>query len=236
MARPRRLLITCEHAGRRVPARYAPLFAPHRAILETHRGYDPGALPLARALAKALDAPLVAHHLTRLLADVNRSPHNPAVFSEITRTLPASELRAILAKYHTPHREAVRTLAKELIAGGAQVIHIGVHSFTPKLRGRVRNAELGLLYDPARPPEKRLCAAWCNAMREAWPGARVRMNYPYRGASDGLTTTLRRAFSARDYLGIELEVNQALLDARGRFPAALTPALTQTLRATLTAS
>ena len=37
---------------------------------------------------------------------------------------------------------------------------------------------------------------------------RVRRNYPYNGASDGLTTYLRGRFSGRLYSGIELEVNQ----------------------------
>ena len=40
---------------------------------------------------------------------------------------------------------------------------------------------------------------------------RVRRNYPYRGAADGLTTALRRLFKPKDYLGLEIEINQALL-------------------------
>ncbi len=42
------------------------------------------------------------------------------------------------------------------------------------------------------------------------------MNYPYRGASDGLTTHLRKRFHVNEYLGIELEINQELLSKRGR--------------------
>jgi hypothetical protein len=36
----------------------------------------------------------------------------------------------------------------------------------------------------------------------------VRLNYPYRGSSDGLTTHLRRLHRDSDYAGVELEVNQ----------------------------
>ena len=54
-----RLLITCEHGGNRIPARYRPLFRRHRAALESHRGYDPGALAVARDIAAAFDAELV---------------------------------------------------------------------------------------------------------------------------------------------------------------------------------
>jgi hypothetical protein len=42
------------------------------------------------------------------------------------------------------------------------------------------------------------------------PHLRVKKNYPYRGWTDGLTTTLRGKFPARRYVGIEIEVNQAL--------------------------
>jgi len=36
----------------------------------------------------------------------------------------------------------------------------------------------------------------------------VRFNYPYLGKADGFTTYLRKQFPA-NYMGIELEVNQA---------------------------
>ena len=39
---------------------------------------------------------------------------------------------------------------------------------------------------------------------------KVRFNYPYKGTSDGLTTTLRKKFGPR-YVGIEIEINQKLL-------------------------
>jgi hypothetical protein len=38
----------------------------------------------------------------------------------------------------------------------------------------------------------------------------VRRNYPYRGVSDCLVTTLRRQFAGERYLGLEIEVNQKL--------------------------
>jgi predicted N-formylglutamate amidohydrolase len=38
------------------------------------------------------------------------------------------------------------------------------------------------------------------------------MNFPYSGRSDSHTTALRRRFSKDVYLGIELEINQRLLE------------------------
>ncbi|MFZ4076699.1 MAG: hypothetical protein ACOYKA_01815 [Legionellaceae bacterium] len=37
------------------------------------------------------------------------------------------------------------------------------------------------------------------------------MNYPYQGRSDGFTSSLRKRFSEHDYVGFELESNQALV-------------------------
>jgi len=85
-----------------------------------------------------------------------------------------------------------------------------VHSFTPRLRGHTRNADIGLLYDPARPVEQGFCREWAQRMGDE--GCfRVRLNYPYRGTSDGFVTALRRELPASGYLGIEIEINQARL-------------------------
>lgn len=229
LARAQPLLITCEHAGRRVPAKYAAIFKPHEALLASHRGYDAGALPLAQALAREFDAPLLTHPFTRLLADVNRSATHPAVFSPITRTLPRDERHAILNRYHTPHRLAVREQIEHMLQASAPIIHIGVHSFTPELGGQVRNADLGLLYDPARQNERAICQSWRNVLRDTTPDLRIRMNYPYLGKSDGLTTALRGYFAQGKYLGIELEINQAMLSRSDGLPPTITRAIIESL-------
>ena len=40
---------------------------------------------------------------------------------------------------------------------------------------------------------------------------RIRFNYPYLGISDGFTSYLRKKFNQKNYVGIELEVNQKFL-------------------------
>jgi predicted N-formylglutamate amidohydrolase len=72
----------------------------------------------------------------------------------------------------------------------------------------VRNADIGLLYDPARRGEAELCRRWQARLRASAPELKVRRNYPYAGKSDGFTTYLRRRFPAKVYVGIELEINQ----------------------------
>jgi predicted N-formylglutamate amidohydrolase len=227
-----RLLLTCEHGGNRVPRGEAALFAGRSALLRSHLGYDPGALAVARSLARRLQAPLLAATTTRLLVDANRSPGNPRVFSSLTRGLPPPERERLLARHHRPHWRAVRRALGRLLAGGGPVLHVAVHSFAPVLRGRPRRTDLGLLYDPARPAERALCARWRALLRRADPTLRVRRNYPYRGRSDGLTTALRRHTPARQYRGIEIEISQRLATsslARRRLVAILDETLRELL-------
>src|SRR5690606_6679545 len=211
---PEVLILTCEHASNRVPPAYRVLFRNQRAILKTHRGYDIGALPLARHLARRLHAPLFVTEVTRLLVEVNRSTHHPELFSEFSENLPPPDKDRVLDAYYHPHRERVEFSVGAHVDQGAQVIHVGVHSFTPVLDSVVRDADIGLLYDPARSRERAWCGLWRDALHDAAPHLRVRRNYPYRGASDGLTTYLRTRFPEDRYLGIELEVNQALFQDR----------------------
>ena len=111
-----KILITCEHGGRKIPAEYVGKFAEHQALLETHRGWDPGALNLARQLAKSLDAPLVFSETSRLLVDVNRSEHHRALFSLVSRALPRDERTRILDEYYRPYRAEVAANGLEAVA------------------------------------------------------------------------------------------------------------------------
>ena len=211
-----RLVLTCEHGGRRVPRAYAHLFRAAARDLASHRGWDPGALEVARGLARHLRTPLHAVTWSRLLVDANRAPTNRRIWSEFTAGLPAEERERILARYWRPHRRAVETAVRALVARGQRVVHVAVHSFTPVLGGEPRDADVGLLYDARRAGEKALCARWQRILLDLDPTLRVRRNYPYRGAADGLPTWLRRRFPVRSYAGVELELGQALLAGRRR--------------------
>ena len=228
------VVVTAEHGGNEVPPDYRALFRGRSTLLASHRGWDPGALDLARRLAAAFGAPLVASIITRLLVDLNRSPHNPRVFSEITRRLPRPERLSLLERYHRPHWDAVRGHIRTVIRRRSRVLHLAVHSFTPVLDGVTRKPDVALLYDPARTPERNFVATWTPALAAALPWRVVRRNDPYRGYTDGLATALRREHDERSYAGIEIEVNQRHVGARGRFPAWVPDALIGTLPEVLT--
>jgi predicted N-formylglutamate amidohydrolase len=211
-----RLVVTCEHAGNIVPERYRLLFVGHEHLLPTHRGWDPGALVLAREMAERFHAPLYFEETTRLLVDLNRTVGNPELHSEATRHLGLRERREILAAYYHPHRERVAAaIAAAVRTSPERVVHVASHSFTPELNGHVRTADVGILYDPGRPGEVAFASAWLQALKAADPTLRLRRNYPYIGKSDGVTQSLRRVHPAERYVGIELEVNQRYVEQGG---------------------
>jgi len=211
MRRPEpRLVVSCEHAGNRVPPRYRARFRGAAAELKSHRGWDPGALDLARAIAFASNAPLLANTTSRLVVECNRSPGHPQLFSEFTRDLDPAEQFRLLAMFYHPHRRAVEVSLRRTMRR-RRAVHVGVHTFTPVLNGKRRGTDIGLLFDPKRRFEGEVVDALSRELRARAPKLQVRRNYPYRGWTDGLTTTLRGRFPAASYAGIELEVNQALI-------------------------
>lgn len=204
------VLFTCEHGGNRIPRKYAARFVDHQELLQTHRGWDPGTLQTATYFHQQVPSKLLTSQISRLLIDLNRSETHPSLFSKLVP--PPSELHRseLLQTYYRPwRREVVESLSSE-VRSKRFVWHVSFHSFTPVLNGVVRTAEIGLLYDPGRKPEREFCHHWRIKLRERFPEFRVRMNYPYRGIADGHTTALRKQFTARQYAGIELEVNQQL--------------------------
>ena len=200
-------------------------------LLESHRGYDPGALVMARALTRAFRAPLVASTTSRLLIDLNRSIGHPQLFSAATRSAPAKLRAKIVEQHYRPYRAQVERLVRQSVSRGRRVIHISSHSFTPELDGKARRADVGLLYHPGRLGEAELCAHWKAALAAFAPGLRVRRNYPYAGKGDGLTSHLRVRFPSNAYVGIELEINQGIVLAAGRRWSALRHVLIDSLRA-----
>lgn len=207
------LVLTCEHASNRIPDGYRRLGLTPGA-LNTHIAWDRGAREIARACARHLGCTLHEGTHSRLLVDLNRGAHNPAVIPRVAfgvsvpgnEGLSGAERTRRLGRYHEPYRAAVVRDIESIIAERGACLHLSIHTFTPVLAGVERNADLGVLYDPARRSERRVACAMAAAARAA--GWRARRNYPYKGTSDGLTTHCRRRFATHAYLGLELEVNQ----------------------------
>lgn len=163
--------------------------------------------------------------VSRLVVDLNRAEENPEVIPRESfglpvpgnDDLPPAERERRLATYHRPYRAAARAAVESLVSAGSRCLHLSVHSFVPVLKGRRREVEVGILFDPARSEEVRVSGALLAGLcARGWD---ARPNDPYLGTDDGLTTWMRRAFPDPAYAGLEVEASQALLDRPGRLRA-----------------
>lgn len=205
-----KLILTCEHGGNQVPFEYLTYFNEAGRALDSHRGYDPGALDLFRYLLPLADQTYYSE-TSRLFVELNRSLHHPKLFSEYSNKFTTSQKKTILEQYYQPYRNTVEAGIAESLEGGREVLHISVHSFTPVLEGEVRKTDIGLLFDPSRREEKEFSKKFKSSLKAIDPTLLTRFNYPYLGIADGLPTYLRRLFP-KAYHGIELEVNQKFVN------------------------
>jgi predicted N-formylglutamate amidohydrolase len=146
-------VIVCEHASNFVPACYKKLGLSD-TDLQRHIAWDPGALGVAHALANALDAPLVACGVSRLVIDCNR---DPTVFDAIVAKsenivvpgnadVSAAERMRRVREVYEPFHAAVAAAVARKRESGCPIV-VGVHSFTPVYNGVMRPWHIGVLYD-----------------------------------------------------------------------------------------
>jgi len=203
------IIITCEHGGNMIPAGLDNLFSGASEILDSHFGYDSGALDLADEISN-FSADFFHSQFTRLAIDLNRSLSSRNLFSRYTKQC-GQEIRNELRKnLYIPFREMVRCRINEIIDSGRDVLHISVHSFTPLFKNRRRNAQIGLLYDPSGTRENDMAKKIKNVFMEEAAALAVRFNYPYRGNSNSHIRDLKEEFP-KGYCGLMIEVNQNLV-------------------------
>lgn len=185
-----RIVLVCEHASHQIPAAWGDLGLKAEARL-AHIAWDPGALDLARALARRLGACLVHAPVSRLVYDLNRAPDQDGAMpakSEIHAVpgnagISAEErARRTQAIYVPFHDDLHIEIARRMALGLAPVI-VTIHSFTPVYFGQSRAVEFGIIHDS----DDRLARA---ILAHAPKGLDARLNEPY-SALDGVTHTLR---------------------------------------------
>ena len=147
-------LIVCEHASNHFPPAFGTLGL-DAGTRKAHIAWDPGALGLARGLARALDAPLVAAGISRLIYDLNRPPQAPgamAAKSEIfdvpgNAGLTAEDRQRRTNLIYLPFHAALHAEIARHLATGRPPVIVTVHSFTPVYFGQTREVELGIIHD-----------------------------------------------------------------------------------------
>lgn len=201
-----KLILTCEHGGYQIPKTYKNYFKANESVLNTHRGYDLGALDVFNHLKPLSD---FSHYsvTSRLLMELNRSLHHKDLFSEFSKKLPSTDKNQLIENYYSQYRSAVEKNIIKCIDSNETVLHISVHSFSPSLNNKERNCDIGILYDPRIQKEKMFSKYLKSTIKQIDPSLNLRFNYPYLGKMDGFTTYLRKHFKT-NYIGIELEINQ----------------------------
>lgn len=212
-----RVLLLCEHASNHVPARYdgLGLDAEGRA---SHAAWDPGARAVALALSRALDAPLVASRVSRLVYDCNRPPEAASAMPEQSelvevpgnRDLTQAQRDERIATVYRPFCAAVSALMADRRTRGRPTALITVHSFTPVYFGQPRATEIGILHDA----DARLADAML-AEAHRLPHRRIARNDPY-GPEDGVTHSLKIHGLDNALPNVMIEIrNDLIADAAG---------------------
>lgn len=205
-------VLVCEHASNAIPDALSNLGLT-AAVLDTHIAWDPGALPVARAMARLLDAPLVAPSISRLVYDCNRAPDAPDAIPVRSETvdipgnagLGEDQRRERAERYYVPFRDALSGCLDARMDGPRRPVLLTIHSFTPVYAGVRREVQLGILHDAdTRFADALLAAA------EAEFSLVIRRNEPY-GPRDGVTHTLATHGVRRGLLNAMIEIRNDLI-------------------------
>jgi predicted N-formylglutamate amidohydrolase len=227
-------VLTCDHAGRRLPTSLGSLGLSERE-LTTHIAWDLGIAGLGEKLAATLDAFAIFQTYSRLVIDVNRPLNSPE--SIVTRSersdipgnmqLSSTEAEARAQAIFWPyHRRIARELDRRLAAGQPSVL-VTLHSFTPIFMDVPRAVQIGVLYGrdarlghallaqlrrvEARGPAREHEVEAREPARERPSGELcVADNEPYAVSDDGDYTLLVHG-EQRGLLHVELEIRQDLL-------------------------
>lgn len=211
-------VIVCDHASNFIPADMGTLGL-DASDLERHIAWDPGALPVARALAEALDAPLVESCISRLVIDCNRPLGAPDLISEVSETtlipgnagLGDAERARRIALAYEPFHAAIEAVVAGRVAAGMETRLISVHSFTPVYKGISRPWQIGIIHDE----DTRLAGPIIDALA-ARPGLTVGVNEPYSPA-DRVYFTLEAHGRVRNLPCAMIEIrNDEIADADGQ--------------------
>jgi predicted N-formylglutamate amidohydrolase len=211
-------VITCDHASNFVPSEFGGLGL-EAADLLRHIAYDPGALGVARAMSRALDAPLVCGAVSRLVIDCNRpvdAPDLVASRSEMTLVpgnahLPRRQLQERIARFYDPfHACVAEAVGQKSARGGAPGV-IAVHSFNPTYKGVSRPWEIAIIHDDDD--------AWALGIVDrlrSLGGLNVGVNEPY-SPKDRVYHTLERHARSHGLPAVMIEIrNDEIADEKSQ--------------------
>ncbi len=147
-------LLIGDHAGHAIPARLGTLglSAEDRA---RHIALDIGVAALGRVMADRLDAAFVSQHYSRLVIDCNRAPDQTSAIPAVSdgtvvpgnADLDPADRAARVAAIHAPYHAAIAATLNARQTAGRETVLLALHSFTPRMDGRARPWQIGILHD-----------------------------------------------------------------------------------------
>jgi predicted N-formylglutamate amidohydrolase len=205
-------IVVADHAGSRIPRRLANLGLP-AAELERHIAWDIGALGVARRVAAAIDAPLVAQNYSRLVIDCNRDPQVATSIPHISETseipgnvnLSSAEIAARRAEIFDPYHRRIRECIDEKLATGRSPILVAQHTMTDIYKGVRRNMHAAILYNR----DRRFAGIVLELLRRE-ADLIIADNEPYF-VSDETDYTVPHHAEARSLPYVEIEIRQDLV-------------------------
>jgi len=211
-------LIVVDHAGARIPRRLGDLGLPSTELTR-HIAWDIGSLAVARLVAAALNAPLVAQNYSRLVIDCNRDPGVASSIPTVGESieipgnvgLSAEEAAARRAEIFDPYHTHLRALLDERQAAGRPTILVAQHTMTDIFKGVRRAMHAAVLYNR----DRRFAGLVLDMLRRE-AGLVIGDNEPYF-VSDATDFTIPRHAEARQLPHVEIEIRQDLVqDAAGQ--------------------
>lgn len=205
-------VVLADHAGARIPRRLADLGVP-AAELQRHIAWDIGVLGVARRVAAAIDAPLLAQNYSRLVIDCNRDPNVPTSIPHISETreipgnmnLSETEIAARRAEIFDPYHRRIGEIIDERLAAGRPTILVAQHTMTDVYKGVRREMQAAILYNR----DRRFAGIMLEMLRRE-AGLIVADNEPYF-VSDETDYTIPHHAEARSLPYVEIEIRQDLV-------------------------
>ena len=211
-------VIVADHASNRIPRQLADLGLP-ASELQRHIAWDIGALGVARQVAAALDAPLIAQNYSRLVIDCNRDPAVPDSIPKVSEwtdvpgnaQLSKAQISARRAAVFDPYHGRIRALLDARQAAGRPTILVAQHSMTDSYKGSRRAMQAAILYNR----DRRFAALVLDMLRRD-KDLLVGDSEPYF-VSDETDYTIPHHGEARGLPHVEIEIRQDLIaDERGQ--------------------
>ena len=199
------ILVVSDHASNRVPDDIDLGIDP--ALLEQHIAVDIGVGAVGALMTQRPGIAAFQANASRLVCDVNREPHAPAVIPIASdgHAIPGNALdhaghQARLERFHGPYHAALAAL----LDSAPPALILSLHSFTPQLASSdaPRPWHVGVLYN-----QDDRAARIAIPLLEA-EGLVVGDQQPYSGQLLNYTMNRHAEADGRPYLGIEVRQDQ----------------------------